>query len=77
MQNEVDLKAIKEALPFGAISVIARKVGVQNSTVSRVLEGEVKSPRIAEIVKATAEYLKDYNATKKAAFDQLKEVLNS
>lgn len=55
MKNTDSLSRIKEQLPFGAISQIAKESGVTYQTVSRVLEGKSNNKKV---LKAIADYLR-------------------
>lgn len=76
MSNTVDLKEIRKQLPHGSVKIIAEKVGVNIGTVSRALSGDKRSPKLPEIIKATAEYLAEFKAKENAAFDALNKVVN-
>lgn len=55
------LKKVKQQLPYGACSLISKKLKISNSQLTRFFNG-ASSPRKADILNATAEYLKEYNA---------------
>lgn len=73
--ESIDLTAIRELLPHGAIVQIAKKAGVLAPTVSRAMYGDKRSPKLPEIIKATAEYLEEYNAKKREAQKAMERVL--
>jgi Transcriptional regulators len=75
MSENIDMEAIREQLPHGAIVQIAKKAGVLTSTASRALHGDKRSPKLPEIIKATAEYLEAYNAKKREAQKAMERVL--
>ena len=58
MKNNNKLDKIKEELPFGAISEIAKRSEVSYQTVTRVLQGKSKNIRV---MKAITDYLKEMN----------------
>lgn len=66
---------IRLELPHGAIKEIAKRVQLSTSTVSRVLNGIIDSPRKGDILKATADYLKDYKRKNKEAAEAINEAL--
>ncbi|WP_159517717.1 helix-turn-helix domain-containing protein [Sunxiuqinia indica] len=76
LENVRDLKAIRKQLPHGAIVQIAERAGVLAPTVSRALMGDTRSPKLPEIIKATAEVLKEFKHKEREAFDELNQVLN-
>lgn len=67
---------IKMRLPHGAIVEIAKRAGVLPPTVSRALNGDTSSPKLPEIISATAYYLKDYNEKLTSATKTLNDVLS-
>ena len=76
METKQDLTMIRAKLPHGAINEIAKRAGVLAPTVSRALNGDTRSPKLPEIIKAIAEYLKEYKAKQTEAVNALNEVLN-
>jgi len=77
METNQKLTSIKGQLPHKAIVDIARRAGVLAPTVSRALKGDTRSPKLPEITKATAEYLKEYKARENEANKALDEALNA
>ena len=75
-KESIDLKAIRELLPHGAIVQIAKKAGVLAPTVSRALHGDKRSPKLPDIIKATAEYLAEYKAKEREALEAISEAMN-
>lgn len=75
MIQSFDLTGIKEQLPHGAIAQIARTAGVLAPTVSRALNGDKRSPKLPDIIKATADFLTEYRAKEKAAATALNQLL--
>jgi len=70
------LTAIRKMLPHGAIIKIATRAGVLAPTVSRALKGDTRSPKLPEIIKATAEYLTEFKEKENEAIQALYEALN-
>ena len=77
METNKNLTSIKAMLPYGAIVDIAKRAGVLAPTVSRALKGDSRSPKLPEIIKATAEYLREYKAKENEANQALNEALNT
>jgi len=75
-KESIDLTAIRELLPHGAIVQIAKKAGVLAPTVSRAMYGDKRSPKLPDIIKATAEYLAEYKAKENEAVQAFNEVMN-
>ena len=69
---ENDFKKIKEALPYGSIKIIAKKVGLSRGAVSSVLDGKWKNQRIVE---AALELLIESKNQSKELQEKIKEVL--
>lgn len=67
---------LKKRLPHGAMRAIAKTTGLSISTISQVLRGNTISMKQPEILKATAEYLDEYNAKEREAVKALNEALN-
>lgn len=72
----MNLSEIKKQLPHGAIKEIAQRSGLSTTTVSQIFNGIIESPKLSEVLKATAEYLKEYKAKENEAVNALNEVLN-
>jgi DNA-binding LacI/PurR family transcriptional regulator len=71
-----ELSGIRNELPHGAIIEIAKRAGVLAPTVSRALMGDNRSPKLPEITKATAEFLKEYREKQNEATKALTEALS-
>lgn len=71
-----ELTGIRNELPHGAVVEIAKRAGVLAPTVSRALMGDTTSRKLPEIIKATAEFLKEYRERKNAASKALEEALS-
>jgi AcrR family transcriptional regulator len=72
MEN-INLIEVRKTLPHGAMQEIAKRVRLSRGTITMVFNGKTKSPKINEILKATAEYLAEY----KAKQNEVKELLNN
>lgn len=73
MQTKVDFTKIKEQLPYGALTEIAKKAKVHVNTIIKVLNG--KSENIYAI-NAIADYLEAHNAQKDTAFKRISSIIN-
>jgi len=69
-----DIAKIKEQLPYGAQSEIARKMNVSVVLVNRVLNGG-KHNR-PDVLNAIADYLSDYKKLKNEAESRLNSLLD-
>lgn len=76
MESKQGLAGIKEQLPHGAVVEIAKRAGVLAPTMSRALMGDIRSPKLPEMMKATAEYLTEYKIKTKEAAKLLNEAIN-
>lgn len=72
----IEAMGLKNRLPHGAMRAIALKTGLSISTISQVIRGNIISPKQSEIIKATAEFLTEYNTKQREAVSALNEVLN-
>lgn len=72
----VNLKEIRTKLPHGAMQEIAKRVNLSRGTITMVFNGTINSPKINEILKATAEYLAEYKAKEKEAKSLLEAALS-
>lgn len=75
MNERINLKAIRKELPHGSILAISKKAEVRTSTVSRALNGDKRSPKLPEIIKATVEVYKDYRNKLNEAEKELNELI--
>jgi len=73
----MDLKELKRQLPSGAIKEIAKITNTSKSTVCIVLGGKSESPKKPEILKATADYLKEYKEKERKAKEALQKALEA
>jgi len=76
MEPNQDLTALRNQLPHGAIKIISDRSGISYYSVLRVLNGDTRSPQLPEVIKAAADYLKEYKAKQQEANKALNEVLN-
>ncbi len=77
MRTSTDLSEVKSKLPHGAIKSISVQSGIGYYTVLRVLNGDTRSIHLADVLKATAEYLAELNRKEKKAKKALKQALNN
>lgn len=75
--KNVELSALRKMLPHGAINEIAEKAGVKAPTVSRAFKGDKRSPKLPDIVKATAEYFTEYRAKQEEANRAIKKAVQT
>ncbi|MDR0420424.1 MAG: hypothetical protein LBH30_03110 [Prevotellaceae bacterium] len=73
----MDLKELKKQLPSGAIKEIAKRANTSKSTICIVLGGKSDSPKKPEILKATAQYLKEYKTRERKAKEALIKALEA
>ncbi len=70
------LQELKNQLPNGAIREISRRMKISPATISNVLNEKTGSKKKPEIIKATAEYLKEYKSRENEASEAITEALN-
>lgn len=75
MNEQIELKSIRKLLPHGTVLKIAEKAGVTAGTVSRALHGDKRSPKLPEIIKATAGFLAEHKARELEAMQALNQAL--
>ena len=75
MCKDIDLTALRAQLPHGAIVDIAKRAKVNPPTVSRAMHGDKRSPKLPDIIKATADYLEEYKTKEKEAAQALKKAI--
>ncbi len=68
-----ELSAVKKALPHGAQKEIAKRLNINVTYLSQVMNGKKKSPKINEILRESAKYLAELQTEK----NEVKELLNS
>ena len=73
--GNIDLEEIRKQLPHGAIVEIAKKAGVLPQTVSRALRGDKRSPKLPDIIKATAGYLAEKKTKEKEALEAMNQAM--
>ncbi len=71
----MNLQAVKQALPYGAILEISKRTGIEYSVVNRTLLGNKTRKRL-EIIQATAEYLTEYKAKEQETLQALKRAMS-
>lgn len=67
------LKKLLDALPWGGITAIAKKAGVSNDTVKKVLES--RSENMA-VLKAAVEFMEKHKTEQKKINEKLSELVN-
>ncbi len=73
MESKLDFSKIKEQLPHGAQTEIAKMANVTNNTVHLVLNG--KSDNIS-VLNAIADYLEKIKEQKNTAVDRISSLLD-
>ena len=76
MEANKDLTALRSQLPHGAIKIISDRSGISYYSVLRVLNGDTRSPQLPEVIKAAADYLKEYKAKQQEANKAMNEAVN-
>ncbi len=66
---------IREQLPHGAIKEIAKKAKTSYYTANRILKGERRSPKTAEVLQVTANYIIAHKAKEKEAIEAVNSAL--
>lgn len=66
MKSTEKLDKVREMLPFGAISEVARRAGVEYQTVSRVLKGKSRN---FKVMMALTEYIIELKEIDKVLYD--------
>jgi hypothetical protein len=74
--NKMDVKAIKEQLPTGAIKEIADLSGVHYGTVKGFFSGK-KTKENLKLMQVTADFLEDYKTKQKQAIERLQAVASA
>lgn len=69
----MDKKEIREKLPIGGMSEIAKLSGINLATIQRFFKGE-KTKLDIEVMEATTKYLSDYKAKESKAIQELQAV---
>lgn len=77
MKTNFDIKTIKKELPHGSIGIISERSGFSRNMISKIINGDTKSPQYPEIIKAIAEYLSEYKAKKEEALQSMTAVLET
>lgn len=69
----MDIKEIRNQLPLGAVKEIVTRSGVQYATVQRFFRGEETKENL-NLMRVTAQYLKEYKEAKANAIQELQAV---
>jgi hypothetical protein len=72
----MDIKEIRNQLPLGAIKEIVNRSGVQYATVQRFFRGEETKENL-NLIRVTAQYLKEYKEAKDTAMKELQAVASA
>lgn len=72
----MDLATIKKQLPVGAVKQIAIRSGVNYCTVQRFFSGEQTKENL-NLMRVTAQYLKEYKEAKASAMQELQAVASA
>jgi len=75
--TDKELKKALKGLPSGTVKNVSERINLNKSTVCNVLKGKVNSPRKAEILQATAEYLTEYKAKEREASEALRMAIEA
>lgn len=72
----MNIQEIKKQLPTGAVKQIASRSGVNYCTVQRFLSGEETKENL-NLMRVTAQYLKEYKEAKANAMQELQAVASA
>ena len=72
----MNIQEIKKGLPIGAMSEISKLSGVQYATVQRFFRGEETKENL-NLMRVTAQYLKEYKEAKANAIQELQAVASA
>lgn len=72
----MDIQEIRSQLPIGAVKQIAIKSGVNYCTVQRFFSGE-KTKENLNLMKVTAEFLKEYKQAESEAIKELQDIASA
>ena len=72
----MQLQAIRKELPHGAISKIAKKVGVSAGTVTQFFNGTINAVKSTEILEEAAKIIKEKKEREAKVMEQLKGLCN-
>ena len=71
----MDIENIRKQLPHGALTEIAMRTNYSKGTISLFFKGKATPTKSADILKATADILREYKIKEKEAIGQINEVL--
>lgn len=69
-------KEIKEQLPYGAVTDIAKRSGLSRYNITSVLKGNKRSRLYTAVLNATAEYMAEYRAREREALQAVENTLS-
>jgi hypothetical protein len=72
----MDIQEVRNQLPLGAVKEIVTRSGVQYATVQRFFRGEETKQNL-NLLRVTAQYLKEYKEAKATAIKELQAVASA
>lgn len=72
----MDIQQIRNQLPIGAVKEIVKISGIHYATVQRFFRGE-KTKENINLMRVTAEYLKEHKEAEKKALQELQAVASA
>jgi hypothetical protein len=72
----MNIQEIRNQLPLGAVKEIVNRSGVQYATVQRFFRGEETKENL-NLIRVTAQYLKEYKEAKAIAIQELQAVVSA
>jgi hypothetical protein len=72
----MNIQEIRNQLPLGAVKEIVNRSGVQYATVQRFFRGEETKENL-NLIRVTAQYLKEYKEAKAIAIQELQAVASA
>lgn len=72
----MDIQEVRNQLPLGAVKEIVSRSGVQYATVQRFFRGEETKENL-NLMRVTAQYLKEYKEAKATAIQELQAVASA
>jgi hypothetical protein len=72
----MNIQEIRNQLPLGAVKEIVNRSGVQYATVQRFFRGEETKENL-NLLRVTAQYLKEYKEAKANAIQELQAVAST
>jgi hypothetical protein len=73
METKVDFKKIKEQLPYGSQTIIAKRANVSVSAVNNALKGNCENVNLLNTI---ADYLTEIKAKKTAALNRISSLID-